>query len=388
MSNRPIFFQETEPSARKHRSSKRSKRWFAGLVLFAVVLVSAVLVAELATRFIWGRSVVLFPVFNTEVTYGPYQLRRLEPSFKFRHTSADGTWHFATNAQGFRDSYDYKYEKAPGARRILCLGDSQTLGFEARQERIFPTVIEQRLRRLGHNVEVLNTAVPGFGTAEEFAFFENEGLKYKPDVVVLGWHISDFAENEASGLFQLRDSVLSSRKYQYTPGLGTIQLANSILGLEWTSQNSYLYSFVFNRVSETRKQILLQKNANAKAAAGDVRHQGAEISAYQVELSVALVKRLHELCKKHGARLLIVDIPWLPLDNTGFAPSLPAVLANRFEQNSDEVLQANEVLGAYRGATDIFLPHGEHHISETSHLLIGMTAAQKIANWLTEVQPQ
>lgn len=388
MSNRPIFFQETEPSARKHRASRRSKRKLAGLMMLVFMLAAAVVVAELATRFIWGRSVVLFPVFNTEVAYGPYQLRRLEPSSSFRHTSTDGSWLFTTNAQGFRDTQDYKYEKAPEVRRILCLGDSQTLGFEARQERIFPSVIEQRLRRLGHNVEVLNTGIPGFGTAEELAFFATEGLRYKPDVVVLGWHISDFDENEASGLFRLKDGVLSTGKYHYAPGLGTIQMVKSIPGFEWASQYSYLYSSLFNGVSETRKQILTQKNATAQELAGRVRHQGVEISAYQQELSTGLVSRLHELCKKHGIRLLIVDIPWLPQDNTGFASSLPPALASKFEQNSDEVLQASEVLGAYRGVTDIFLPHGEHHISETSHLLIGMTAAQKIATWLSEAQPQ
>lgn len=387
MSNRPIFFQETEPSARKYRATKRSKRWFAGLTMFAAILVSAVILAELAMRYVWGRSVVIFPLFNTEVSYGPYQLRRLMPSFSFRHTSADGTWSFTTNAQGFRDTHDYKYERVPSTRRILCLGDSQTLGMEARQERIFPTVIEQRLRRLGHHVEVLNSAVPGFGTAEELAFFESEGLKYKPDIVVLGWHISDFDENERSGLFRVTDGALVNRNYEYAPGIGTTQMMHSIPGFEWVSQNSYLYSFLFNSLTEGRKQVGSQKSANAQTA-NRVRHQGAEISGYQLELAAELVKRLHELCNKHGIRLLIVDIPWLPQDNTGFAPSLPAALATRFEQTSDGVLHAGKVLGSYRGVTDIFLPHGQFHISETSHMLIGMAAAQKISEWLSEAQPQ
>ncbi len=387
MIERPIFFQDAEPSTRKHRSA--SSRWLFRLLIFVFALAVALGIAELATRLIWGRSVVLFPRFHTEATYGPYQLRRLEPSTTFSHTSADGTWQFTTNAQGFRDTHDYTYEKPMGMRRVLCLGDSQTQGFEASQSRIFPAIIERRLQRMGYPVEVLNTGISGFGTAEQLAFFENEGLKYKPDVVVLGWFINDFDDNEKSGLFRLREGLLLDEKFKHQPGIGAVRLVNSIPGLEWASQHSYFYSLLFNRVWEARKLILSQQqNASMRdELTTRVPHQGANISAYQLDLSAALVERLYNLCKKQGIQLLIIDIPWLPHDNTGFGSSLPQALAEKLEKTSDELLRADEVLGRYRGVADIFVPHGQHHISETSHLLLGMAAADKIAKWWEESQP-
>ncbi|RYD70579.1 MAG: hypothetical protein EOP84_26450 [Verrucomicrobiaceae bacterium] len=388
MIDRPIFFQDTEPSAPKRR--RTPNRWLARLMILVFATVLALGVAELATRLIWGRSVVLFPRFHTEATYGPYQLRRLEPSTTFSHTSADGTWKFTTNAQGFRDTEDYAYEKPDGVRRVLCLGDSQTQGFEARQDRIFPAVIERRLQRMGYQVEVLNTGISGFGTSEELAFFENEGIRYKPDVVVLAWYINDFNDNEKTGLFKLREGILMEEKYEHAPGIAPLRLVNSIPGLEWASQHSYFYSLLFNRAWEARKHILSQQqNASMQEdLTTRVPHQGADISAYQLDLSAALVQRLYEICQKHGIKLVIVDIPWLPHDNTGFGSSLPEALATKFEESSDELLQAREVLGRYSGITDIFVPHGQHHISETSHLLIGMAAAEKIAEWWTEKSPQ
>lgn len=383
MSNRPIFFQETEASSPKRRSRKR---WLAGLTILFVASVLALGLAEIATRLLFGNTVVLFPRFHTDVQYGPYHMRRLEPSTSFTHTSVDGRWEFTTNAQGFRDTHDYAYEKPPGVQRVLCLGDSHTQGFEVHQDRTYATVIERRLQRLGHHVEVLNTGVSGFGTAEQLAFFENEGIRYKPDVVVVGWFINDFDDNEKTGLFRLKDGVLSAEKFEHIPGVNAVKLVNSIPGLEWAGQHSYFYSLLFNRVWEARKRILSQQNSASMRDEMTTRvaHQGAEISSYQLDLSAALLQRLHEVCKKHGIRLLVLDIPWVPHDNTGFSTSMPPVFASRVEKTSDALLRANDVLGPYVGVADIFVPHGQRHISETSHLMFGMEAAKHIADWWKE----
>ena len=380
MIDRPIFFQESDrPPTREKKSRQRLSR----LVVFLVASTFSLLLAEGLTRMIWGRSEVLFPRYHDDVVYGQYKLRRLQPATTFRHTSADGSWLFKTNAQGFRDTRDYDYEKAPGVRRILCLGDSQTQGFEARQDRVYPAIIERRLGRLGHRVEVLNTGISGFGTAEQLAFLENEGIRYKPDVVVLGWFVNDFDDNEKSNLFRLREGILVQEGFEHVPGVAALRTVNSIPPLRWASEHSYFYSMLFNKAWQARK-LLLSHNANASMS-GElttrVPHQGADISPYQVDLSAALVGRMHEFCRARGVRLLIVDIPWLPHDNTGFGSSLPDSLAESFAEKSDALLRASVTLDQYRGVADIFVPHGQHHISEMSHLFIGMAVAEKLDGW-------
>jgi hypothetical protein len=382
--NRPIFFQEADRPARPKRASHR---WLTTLGVLFVAALFGFVMAEFLTRMIWGRSIVLFPKYQEDVKYGEYLLRRLEPSTKFQHKSADGSWLFTTNAQGFRDTHDYTYEKAAGVRRILCLGDSQTLGFEAAQEKIFPAIIEKRLTRLGRKVEILNTAIAGYGTAEQVAFFENEGLKYQPDVVVLGWFIDDFDENEASRLFRLADGNLLPDKHEYVPGIATMKFVNNILPLRWASERSYLYSGLFAKAWDARKAILSQQQQEGGDGTPRISYQGATISRHQMELAAALVRRLHVTCAKRGIKLLVIDIPWLPLNNTGFGSSMPEAFASQVAEASDAVLGAGEVLGQYRGVTDIFVPQGENHLSESSHLLTGMAAAAKIAEWLPESAP-
>lgn len=379
--NRPIFFQEPErPTQRK----KPSGRWFSRLIGFVVLVFFIAFLAEGLTRIIWGRSAVLFPAYHESVTYGPYTLRRLQPSTEFRHKSADGTWIFRTNAQGFRDTENYEYEKLEGLKRVLCLGDSQTQGFEARQDQTFPAVLERRLGRLGHRVQVLNAGIAGFGTAEQLAFLEQEGARYQPDVVVLGWYINDLSENEKSGLFRVEEGVLKEGKFAYAPGASASSIVNNAKFLRWASEHSYLYSMLFQQIGEAQKILRAHKAGPAEKSDTRLSYKGAEIRPQQLELAGALVKRLHGFCKAKGIKLIIVDIPWVPVDNTGFGSSIPPALAQTFRENSECLLRADDVLGPYLGVADLFVPRGQYHISETSHLMLGMKVAEKISAWFDE----
>jgi hypothetical protein len=78
-------------------------------------------------------------------------------------------------------------EKPSGVFRVIALGDSTTEGFEVAQNDTYTAVLERYLKKYGVNAEVFNTRTSGFGTAEELLYLENEGIKYNPDAVVLGF---------------------------------------------------------------------------------------------------------------------------------------------------------------------------------------------------------
>ena len=95
------------------------------------------------------------------------------------------------NGHGLRDR-DVPYEPQ-GRFRILVLGDSFTEGIQVEQDETFPKLLEQRL---GGGVEVLNAGVSGYGTDSELLFWESEGWKYRPDLVLLVFDTSnDILEN-------------------------------------------------------------------------------------------------------------------------------------------------------------------------------------------------
>lgn len=92
------------------------------------------------------------------------------------------------NSMGLRDR-EYSYEKPAGTRRILMLGDSMTWGLGVGDDEIFTEVLERKYATEGKPVEVINTAVSGWGTDQALLFLQTEGFKYQPDLVVLNFYL-------------------------------------------------------------------------------------------------------------------------------------------------------------------------------------------------------
>jgi hypothetical protein len=351
-------------------SRPRFRRWLARCIVLGVAGVLALLGAEAVTRLLWHRDAVLFPRYHTGASYGPYQLRRLRPDTTFRHTSADGSWLFTTNAQGFRDERDWRYERTPGVRRVLVLGDSHTQGFECRQEATFSAVLARKT-----GAEVLNCGVSGLGTAEQLAFLENEGLKYRPDVVVLAWFANDLDDNVKSGLFAVRDGALVAEKFTHQPGVAVLDALNRWAVLRWAGEHSYFYSLLFNRVWEWRKARLSQQ-AQAEYAV-KAPTPGAAAELLQHTLAAKLVERMHAVCAQAGVKFVIVDVPsFKAVDD--FESSIPPSLVPIFRAQCDGLLASEEVLGALRGQASLFVAHGQHHISETTHAALAEALARVV----------
>jgi lysophospholipase L1-like esterase len=98
-----------------------------------------------------------------------------------------------TNNHGWRDR-DRHFENRHGAYRILAVGDSNTFGPTVPDESVYTRILEDRLRDEGFNVEVINMSYCAWGTDQEVEALANEGMKYRPDLVVLQFCLNDLAE--------------------------------------------------------------------------------------------------------------------------------------------------------------------------------------------------
>ena len=103
-----------------------------------------------------------------------------------------------TNARGLRGP-EVAHEKPPGVRRVLFLGDSVTFGFGiGSSELVFPFGVGRELATaLGVPVEVVNAGVGGYSPWQERIYLEREGLRYAPDLLVVGFVLNDVAEKFA-----------------------------------------------------------------------------------------------------------------------------------------------------------------------------------------------
>jgi hypothetical protein len=363
---------------RKDRFERRGQR-IAGslgsLTLLALGVALSCVAGEAAIRWLHADSVVLFPRYHTGARYGEYHLRRLRPHTAFVHRSVDGLWEFQTNGQGFRDTREYDYAKRPGVLRVIALGDSHTQGFECRQERTYSEVLERTLERAGVEAEVMNTGVSGFSTAEELAFLEAEGVRYQPDVIVLGFFANDLEDNLKAGLYALENDQLVVESREHVPGVHILNVMNALPPLRWASEHSYLYSVLLNTVWDRAKAALLSDAEAELETEFAVPRQS--VSDYAESLGVKLVQRMHEFCQEHGIVLVFLDLP-VEDDHHGFRSSVPPDLSRQLRAASDVFVSSEEVLGPYRGLAEIHVPNGQRHISEFTHLMLGKRAAEEI----------
>ena len=102
-----------------------------------------------------------------------------------------------TNSHGLRGP-EHDFEKPAGVQRVLMLGDSFAWGTPSATTTSRPQ-LEKFLSKNGARVEVLNSAVSGWATDQEYLYLRDEGFRYSPDVVVLMFYaVNDFLENIGS----------------------------------------------------------------------------------------------------------------------------------------------------------------------------------------------
>jgi hypothetical protein len=160
-----------------------------GIVLFTVLLVLGTL--EVTLR-LFG------PVLPGNYTSGAYLERH--PTYGFFHVRGYEGWQQSNeyvarvrfSQLGLRDPRE-RYEKPPGTFRILLLGDSFTEAVQVDQRETTAAVLEARLRALRPdlNVEVINAGVAGWGTGIEGLYLENEGYRFEPDLVLVGFFVGN-----------------------------------------------------------------------------------------------------------------------------------------------------------------------------------------------------
>jgi len=97
------------------------------------------------------------------------------------------------NSDGMRDR-EHSIDKPRGVYRIICLGDSVTVGHGVARSETYARHLESFLGQLGLDVEVLSIAVSGWSTQQQAIAYQTIARKYHPDQVFVGFCLNDVAE--------------------------------------------------------------------------------------------------------------------------------------------------------------------------------------------------
>ena len=97
------------------------------------------------------------------------------------------------NSGGLRGP-DRPHLRPAGVSRVLLLGGSASEAYNLPDAASLRAQLERTLNAACGKSEVLNGGVARYSTEQQLAFFESEGAKYQPEVVVLLFHHEDMAE--------------------------------------------------------------------------------------------------------------------------------------------------------------------------------------------------
>ena len=186
----------------KQRFRSRHALVFSHIILMILLCIGEIAARILIQRFgdpVLQQTVLQYRAIAQGATSryepAPFVNYRLVPGYK----NVSGGANTRHNAAGFRDSFEYELEKAPGTLRIICLGGSTTYGVSVHDNRdTYPAHLARELNRRAlpagvERVEVFNMGVGGYTSAEVLASLQNQALSYRPDLVLIQCAINDVA---------------------------------------------------------------------------------------------------------------------------------------------------------------------------------------------------
>jgi hypothetical protein len=149
----------------------------------------------------------------------------------------------SSNSKGIRGKIEYAYARNKDKLRILILGDSFTFGQGVSDNETYPYYLQQILP----DTEVINLGVHGYGHDQMLIYLKEEGIKYKPDIIILGYIAMDADRN----MLTFRDYA----KPKFELAAGKLKLSNFPVSSPqvtfkeefWRSKFIDILSILYNR---------------------------------------------------------------------------------------------------------------------------------------------
>jgi GDSL-like Lipase/Acylhydrolase family len=226
---------------------------------------------------------------------------------------------FRTNGQGLRGVREFHFERGK-ATRMVVLGDSFTWGYGVNDEDVYVSKLAELLPQM----EIINLGVTAYGPSQELEYFKSEGVRYRPDIVVLSFCLNDIEEYEYRSLKKKDMSALQDVAMYDRPG-GNWK--------KWVSERVYLYSFIMDRINTSKALVNMLVQLGIKGELGgyealDINLRPA-LKQYPVELeeqwesTKSKLRMIRDIVYDQKARLVLVLIPSRQsIESTAFAHTI------------------------------------------------------------------
>lgn len=219
------------------------------------------------------------------------------------------------------------YEPQAEARRtrILVLGDSHTFAVGVSLQETWPQALEALL---GPDVRTYNAAYPGYNLHQYLLRLKDQGPALKPHYVVVGLSYATdlydllpadrggwtYAERMERDYFDFDAAgKLTQRHWKEEPSAGPTPLSPAIRARRFLE---HFASFRYLRRSKLAlflgSKLRFQGQSLWPNMEVVLEREVSPAHAYQWRLLFALLGEIQEECRRQGAKLVIVGIPYLP----------------------------------------------------------------------------
>lgn len=190
----PEETQTTDVSAEATLRLSWQKKLAFGVIYAGVMLLTLSVAGEVALRILPLGKYRSAPFRQYDAQLGI----TLVPNMDVVHSRGCFTGHVVTNRWGFRDR-DRTLEKPTGTFRIALMGDSVVEGAHVSPDQVMNIQMEKQLEAQGYrNVEVMNFAVEGIGTTQEWLMYQQQVRQFRPDVVIVGFSDNDVMNDSST----------------------------------------------------------------------------------------------------------------------------------------------------------------------------------------------
>lgn len=256
----------------------------------------------------WAQS------FNSRVGY------ELRPHQEYTYASTAGEFEVQvrTNSRGLHD-VEHALAKPAGVYRILILADSYAQAREVPLADNFARRLEGLLNAdppPGMAFEVINMGHFGLGTTQEYLTYVEEGARYDPDLVLLGFYAGNDVVDNHAPLIRAWNRVDAVDFPHFEPD-GTLRQPGMATGqrvLSWLRQNLYTVNTLSRLIGgtgqparvevggETISPDALRVPMGVYAPPDDTWRDAWDVTAHALAL-------LDEAVSADGARLAAFIIP-------------------------------------------------------------------------------
>ena len=269
---------------------------------------------------------------------------------------------------------EYNLQRTTGKYRVLILGDSFTEGVQVSQEDLFSA----RLERMNQQIEVLNAGVGGYGTVQEYLYYVSEGVRFRPNLLLLMFVPNDLSDNCLSyyaGFGPRPYALVRDGEVEIVERLEPREFLRFTIPVPFRavlSRHSYLYYFlnthVYQKLFARRMRELEREDLRRTTNCG------------RYQIFYWLVSRMNEMMKADGGDFAVVLIPTDEDVRRGYSAAEEPILKFCNEAALKCLQLLSRFVGERRSGTRLYFDV-DIHLTRLGHAI----AAEEISSFLSHI---